>query len=59
VRPLDVQLFAVSLTSVTLAPAQGLETPHPIMRIDGQELIGSYEEETTAMLFGDRTLART
>ena len=40
-------------------PAQGLDTPNPIMRIDGQELIGSYEEETTAMLFGDRARART
>lgn len=29
------------------------------MRIDGHELIGSYEEETTAMLFGDRARART
>lgn len=33
-------------------PAQGLDTQNPIMRIDGQELIGTYEEETTAMLFG-------
>mmetsp|Transcript_7915 Transcript_7915/g.25024 ORF Transcript_7915/g.25024 Transcript_7915/m.25024 type:complete len:115 (-) Transcript_7915:403-747(-) len=32
----------------------GLDTPNPKMRLGGHELIGTYEEETTAMMFTAR-----
>ncbi|KAG8462292.1 hypothetical protein KFE25_012112 [Diacronema lutheri] len=31
----------------------GLDTPNPKMRLGGHELIGTYEEETTAMMFSE------